>query len=83
MRYFYKSKKVIVFLLLLMLLPYCVSCGKSNSSATGKSTNVVKVYYVNKDETAIISEDYTLQSDPKDSSAVIQDLLKQIETIPV
>ena len=83
MRYFYKSKKVIVFLLLLMLLPYCVSCGKSNSSATGKSTNVVKVYYVNKDETAIISEDYALQSDPGDSSAVIQELLKQMETIPV
>ena len=83
MRYFYKSKRIITSLFLLMILLFCVSCGQSNSSAAGKSTNTIKVYYVNKDETAIISEDYALQSDPADSNAVIQELLKQMETIPV
>jgi germination protein M len=59
----------------------CSSCSQQSTSVK-KKTQAVQVYYVNNDETAVVSESYELTSDPKDADAVIRELLGQMEKIP-
>jgi germination protein M len=76
-----KLKKFIMTVLLFLLCLMCTSCSRQNSTAQ-KDTHAVQVYYVNNDETAVVSEKYELTSDPKDADAVIRELLEQMEKIP-
>ncbi len=53
-------------------------CGKSNED----DDNVISVYYINSDETGILSQKYEVQSVMTDTDAVVDELLVQMETMP-
>ena len=67
------------FLFAVMLLIMSVSgCAKEDQS----SENVIKVYYVNSNETGIISHDYKLLSSMDDSDAAITELIGVLKEMP-
>lgn len=73
-------KKIINLILCLMLIPVCmVGCKKTSDADPEK---LVKVYYLNSGETGIIFQDYEVKSDMADTTAVIDELLEQMKTMP-
>ena len=71
------SKKWFLPVLVLLALMTFVACGKEK---TEKDMVTYKIYYVNKEETAVLSYDYqTAATNAKD---VLDELLTQLETIP-
>ena len=55
------------------------ACGKK----TEVSENTIKVYYVNGNETGIVSTDVELSSSMQDTEAVINELISLLKTMPV
>lgn len=67
------------FILLLFLALTFSGCGKSYDE---NKENVVKVYYLNNEETGIVFHDYEVKADMDDIDAVVRELLEQMETMP-
>ena len=67
------------FILLLFLALTFSGCGKSYDE---DKENVVKVYYLNNEETGIVFHDYEVKADMDDTDAVVRELLEQMETMP-
>lgn len=86
MRHF--MNKIIIQLIILSIMLLSVSgCGKDSASQADASngssdTNSINVYYVNNDETAILSHEYVLTADLNDTYSAIDELMAQMETIP-
>lgn len=64
----------IVFCLALLLL---AACGKNRNKESG---TIYKIFYVNHDETAVMSYEYTTES--TDTDAVLKELIEQMEAVP-
>lgn len=60
-----------------LLIMTAVACGKREES---EELSTYKVYYVNRDETAVLSYDY--QTASKDRDVVLEELLAQLKTVP-
>ena len=67
------------FILLLFLALTFSGCGKSYDE---DKENVVKVYYLNNEETGIVFHDYEVKADMDDTDAAVRELLEQMETMP-
>lgn len=65
-------KKTINFILVLALVVALVGCGKEPE----KEQSGISVYYINKGETKLVSEEY--ESDEKDTINILFDLLEQL-----
>lgn len=65
-------------------LSICACEGRANVNGTAaiSGSDSVEVYYVNNDETAVISRTYTLTADIDDTDAAVKELLEQMETMP-
>lgn len=74
-----KMKNLILFLVAILVMGSISSCSNDGNADNPK---IKQVYYVNKAETGIVSQDYEIQSDITDTDAVINELLTQLETIP-
>ena len=74
-----KMKNLILFLVAILIMGSISSCSNDGNADNPK---IKQVYYVNKAETGIVSQDYEIQSDITDTDAVINELLTQLETIP-
>lgn len=74
-----KIKNLILFLVAILVMGSISSCSNDGNADNPK---IKQVYYVNKAETGIVSQDYEIQSDITDTDAVINELLTQLETIP-
>ena len=74
-----KMKNLILFLVAILVMGSISSCSNDDNADNPK---IKQVYYVNKAETGIVSQDYEIQSDITDTDAVINELLTQLETIP-
>ena len=74
-----KIKNLILFLVAILVMGSISSCSNDDNADNPK---IKQVYYVNKAETGIVSQDYEIQSDITDTDAVINELLTQLETIP-
>lgn len=70
-------KKKLIYICLLFCLLFCAACGKNGQADPGK---VYSVYGVNKDETKIVSNDYTTVS--TDTDTLIKELLQQLGKTP-
>ncbi|WP_196810144.1 GerMN domain-containing protein [Butyrivibrio sp. WCD3002] len=53
-----------------------------SESAAPDSEKVVQVYYINNDETGILFENYEVKADMDDTTAVIEELLDRMQTMP-
>ncbi len=72
-----ERKKLIASLMI--AAAFISGCG----DGTGETPeNVIKVYYLNNEETGIIFQDYEVQADLDDTEAVIEELLTQMQTMP-
>ena len=71
------GKLNIVFMVIL-LATVCFGCGKQKEPPEGS----IKVYYVNSEETGIISDDYVLMADKDDTNAAIAELMQVLHTMP-
>lgn len=74
-----KMKNLILFLVAILVMGSISSCSNDGNAYNPK---IKQVYYVNKAETGIVSQDYEIQSDITDTDAVINEFLTQLETIP-
>ncbi len=74
-----KMKNLILFLVAILVMGSISSCSNDGNADNPK---IKQVYYVNKAETGIVSQDYEIQSDLSDTDAVINEFLTQLETIP-
>lgn len=74
-----KMKNLILFLVAILVMGSISSCSNDGNADNPK---IKQVYYVNKAETGIVSQDYEIQSNITDTDAVINELLTQLETIP-
>lgn len=54
-------------------------CGRQDEPVEG----TINVYYVNSEETGIISDDYVLKAAPEDPVAAVEELIEVLQTIPV
>ncbi|WP_035783927.1 GerMN domain-containing protein [Butyrivibrio sp. MC2021] len=67
--------------MVLAFMLFCVSlsgCGKEKELPEGS----IKVYYVNSNETGIVSNDYVLQASEGDTNAAIAELMGVLKTMP-
>ncbi len=71
--------KTINFILCLIMAFNLTSC---KGSSEEKDKNMVKVYYVNSEESGIIFHEYVVKASIDDTDAVIDELLVQMETMP-
>jgi len=80
-------KKNIAFALMLISALVLSSCGETSNTenedvAGDISDGIAKIYYVNSQETALVSENYELTSNLTDTEAVIEELITQLENEP-
>jgi germination protein M len=73
--------KRLINLILCLLLIVSTLLGCSESAALD-SEKVVQVYYINNDETGILFENYEVKADMEDTTAVIEELLDRMQTMP-
>lgn len=71
-------KKLNIILVLSLLVSALFGCGRGKEPPEGS----IKVYYVNSDETGIVSDDYVLQADKNDTDAAIAELMGILKTMP-
>ncbi len=64
---------------LLLIVSTLLGCSES---AAPDSEKVVQVYYINNDETGILFENYEVKADMDDTTAVIEELLDRMQTMP-
>ncbi|MBE5860130.1 MAG: hypothetical protein E7301_08415 [Butyrivibrio sp.] len=67
---------IAVFVVALVLINGCA--GKDSED----NDSIIDVYYLNSEETGILSQKYEVQSDMDDTEAVVDELLVQMETMP-
>ncbi len=72
-----KKKKFVWIVLVLLVLLTGMGCG---SKKTRQEHDTYKIYYVNKDGTAVLSYDYQTETTRKE--AVLEELLVQLKTLP-
>ncbi|MBR4668778.1 MAG: GerMN domain-containing protein [Butyrivibrio sp.] len=72
-------KRALVLCALLTMMVSASACGKKNAEP---SENTIKVYYVNSSETGIVSKDYELQADKKDTDSAIVELIDVLKKMP-
>lgn len=65
-----------------LIMSACIFTGCASKSSEADEEKAVKVYYVNNSETAIVSQDYVLQSELSDVEGCVDELLLQMETLP-
>lgn len=70
-------KKGWMLLCLILCLPFVTACGKQEQV---DRSQIYNIYALNKDETKIISNEYTVQS--TEQEALIEELLQQLTTVP-
>lgn len=70
------KKKIQIFILMLCLVLCTTSCGKANKESD------YQVYYLDSDETGIISVDYELSANEDDPAAVVDELLEAMKLSP-
>ncbi len=66
-----------MLLCLILCLPFATACGKQEQV---DRSQIYNIYALNKDETKIISNEYTVQS--TEQEALIEELLQQLTTVP-
>ncbi|WP_026651684.1 GerMN domain-containing protein [Butyrivibrio proteoclasticus] len=71
-------RNLIVILGLTLVLGGLAACAKNKS----QSANAIKVYYVNVDETGIISQDYELKAGKGNTDEAISELIEVLKTMP-
>ena len=82
---FYKKEKgrrrprICAVLLCWMLI--ISGCSGAETDTDDKGT-VLSVYYVNNNETAILSREHELKADPEDTEAAVEELLSELATVP-
>ena len=76
-----KSRLLFVNFILMstLLILEVEGCG---GKSTETADNIVSVYYLNSDETGVLSQDYEIKSDLSNTEAVVDELLIQMETMP-
>lgn len=72
-----KKKRCLLCAFFTLFLIMLAACGKEQSSA---KTTTYQIYYVNYDETAVLSYDY--QTASVETEEVLNELLTQLETMP-
>lgn len=75
-------KKLTNRIALVLALTLCFSLVSGCSRNKAVSDNAVKVYYVNSEETGIISQDYELNANKSDTDAAINELVEMLKTMP-
>lgn len=73
---FLKRKRKVLIFLLIMAAVLC-ACGRNRSN---EKKNIYHVYYVNYDETAVVSREYS--TDTTDKAALIDELVEQMKVMP-
>ena len=71
-------KKLNTLLVVTLLGIVSFGCGKQKEPPEGS----IKVYYVNSEETGIISDDYVLNAGMEDADAAIAELMEVLRTMP-
>ena len=71
-------RKVHIILALMLFSALSFGCGKDKEPPEGS----IKVYYVNSEETGIVSDDYLLQAAEGDTFGAIEELLGVLKTMP-
>ena len=72
-------KKWAGILLLLILAAGLISCGKEKQA---EEERIFQVNYISNEETKVITQEYILQADPKDTEAAIEELLQILGNTP-
>ena len=72
------SKRIGMILLSLMLLLPMTGCERKSKADVG----AFQVYFVNSNETGIVSQKYDIKTDLADTDAVIDELIAELQTIP-
>lgn len=71
-------RKLNILLVTLVLAGACFGCGRQKEPPEGS----IKVYYVNSEETGIISDDYVLEAGMDNTDAAIKELIEVLRTMP-
>lgn len=72
-----KKQFVIFFIGIFAAVIFLVSCRYGKGEPGGA---VYRVFYLNREGTGLVQEDYTVQSDEKDTVGIIEELLKRLRT---
>ena len=73
-------KTVIAALCMVLWCVPAVSCSRQAAQTAEEEEGAFRIFYVNAEETALVSEVYTPESDPADTQALIEEIIGVLQT---
>ncbi|MBO4457265.1 MAG: GerMN domain-containing protein [Butyrivibrio sp.] len=75
---YFSKNRILACTLVFVMAVLSVSC----SAKKEDSRNKVEIYYLNSDETGIVSKEHELAADPNDTHAVVMELVEELKKSP-
>ncbi|MBR5970498.1 MAG: GerMN domain-containing protein [Lachnospiraceae bacterium] len=63
-----------------VLLWFMVSCGAASGRSEAEDADAFRIYYVNAQESGLVSEVYAPESDPSDTEAMLEEMINVLQT---